>query len=104
MARLPATGRMGAAQAGRSRQFGGERPRRQRCGPADVVTNVAEFGENLLTLAELQARLAAIELKQNIEGVKVGGAIIVAGAVLAMAATAHRTGGHRRAAGLACWG
>jgi uncharacterized membrane protein YqjE len=55
-------------------------------GPGDVVTNVAEFGENLLSLAELQARLAAIELKQNLEGVKVGGAVIVAGAALALAA------------------
>jgi hypothetical protein len=51
-----------------------------------VITNVAEFGENLLTLAELQARLAAIELKQNLQTVQVGGAVILAGAVLAMAA------------------
>ena len=51
-----------------------------------MVTNIAEFGENLLTLAELQARLAAIELKQNVEAVKVSGAVILAGAVLAIAA------------------
>ena len=41
---------------------------------------------NLLSLAELQARLAAIELKQNLRAVKVGGAVIVTGAVLALAA------------------
>jgi hypothetical protein len=55
-------------------------------GPADVVTNVAEFAENLLTLAELQAKLAAIELKQNLAAVKFGGAVIVGAAVLAVAA------------------
>ena len=55
-------------------------------GPGDVVTNVAEFSENLLTLAELQAKLTAIELKQNIAAVKVGGAVMVGGAVLAVAA------------------
>ena len=48
-------------------------------GPGDVVTNVAEFAENLLTLAELQARLAAIELKQNVQAVKVGGGLMLVG-------------------------
>ncbi len=55
-------------------------------GPGDVVTNVAEFGENLLTLAELQARLASIELKQNVQAVKLGGAVLTVGAVLGLAA------------------
>ncbi len=69
-------------------------------GPGDVVTNIAEFGENLLTLAELQARLAAIELKQNVEAVKVSGAVILAGAVLGIAGLPDRPGRDRRAAGL----
>jgi Putative Actinobacterial Holin-X, holin superfamily III len=53
-------------------------------GPVDVVTNIAEFGDNLLTLTELQARLAALELKQNVAAVKIGTAFVVAGAVLAI--------------------
>lgn len=55
-------------------------------GPGDVVTNVAEFGENLLTLAELQARLTGIELKQNVQAVKFGGAVLMVGAALGLAA------------------
>src|SRR5262245_53633553 len=51
----------------------------------DLVGNVAEFGESLLTLGELQARLAALEFKQNIEAGKVGGAIGLTGAILALA-------------------
>ena len=39
-------------------------------------TTVAGFGENLLTLAELQARLTAIELRQNLDSVKLGGAVV----------------------------
>jgi Putative Actinobacterial Holin-X, holin superfamily III len=54
--------------------------------PGDVVTNVAEFGEDLLSLAELQASLAAIELKQNLGAVKWGGIVLVTGGVLALAA------------------
>jgi len=54
--------------------------------PGDVVTNVAEFGEDLLSLAELQTRLAAIEVKQNLEAVRRGAAILVTGSVLALAA------------------
>lgn len=55
-------------------------------GAADVVNNVAEFGEDLLSLAELQARLAAIEWRQNVAAAKVGGAVIALGGVMAMAA------------------
>jgi uncharacterized membrane protein YqjE len=54
--------------------------------PGDVVTSVAEFAENLLTLAELQGRLAAVELKQNLEAARRGGIILAAGSVLALAA------------------
>ena len=50
-----------------------------------MVNNVAGFGENLLTLAELQARLTAIELRQNLDSVKTGGALFVAGSILAVA-------------------
>ena len=58
-----------------------------------VVSNVAGFGENLLNLAELQARMAAMELRQNVEAVKTGRCR--AGS----AGTVDRT---RRVAG-ACW-
>jgi len=37
-----------------------------------VMRGVAGFGENLLTLAELQARLAEIELRQNLEAARAG--------------------------------
>lgn len=54
--------------------------------PGEVVTNVTEFGEDLLSLAELQARLAAIEMSQNVAAAKIGGAVIAAGGVMALAA------------------
>jgi putative superfamily III holin-X len=50
-----------------------------------VVSNVAGFGENLLTLAELQARLSAMELRKNLVTAKIGGAVLLAGSVLAIA-------------------
>jgi Putative Actinobacterial Holin-X, holin superfamily III len=79
-----APGRPGAARpAAGSSQAGGNGT---GAGPGDVVTNIAEFGENLLTLAELQARLTAIELKRNVDAVKVSAAVILAGAVMAIAA------------------
>ncbi len=54
-------------------------------GPGAVVTNVAEFTENLLTLAELQGRLTSIELKQNVQAVKFGGGLMMVGAVVGIA-------------------
>ncbi len=53
-------------------------------GPSGVVHNVTGFGEDLLTLTELQARLTAIELRQNLDLAKSGGAILMAGALLAV--------------------
>jgi len=53
--------------------------------PGDVVGNVSEFGENLLTLGELQARLALVELKENLEASKTGAAIVLGSLVLALA-------------------
>jgi len=50
-----------------------------------MVSNVTGFGENLLTLAELQARLSATELRQNLEAAKTSGAIFLAGSILAVA-------------------
>jgi len=50
-----------------------------------MVSNVAGFGENLLTMAELQARLSALELRNNLEAAKTSGAVLVAGSVLAVA-------------------
>jgi hypothetical protein len=55
-----------------------------QAGPGNVVSGVAEFGENLLTLAELQARLVALELQQNLEAAKIPVPVILAGAVLAV--------------------
>ena len=79
-----ASGRMGAAQPTTGTAPG--RANGNGAGPATVVTNVAEFGEDLLSLAELQTRLAGIEFRQNIGAAKVGGAVIVTGAILALSA------------------
>ena len=49
-----------------------------------VVTNVAGFGEDLLTLVELQARLTAIEVRQNLESARSGGTLIAVGAIVAI--------------------
>jgi hypothetical protein len=54
-------------------------------GATAVVSNVAGFGENLLNMAELQTRLSATELRKNVEAAKIGGAVILGGAVLAAA-------------------
>jgi len=75
-----ATGRLGAAQATAGGANGSS------AGPGDVVGGVAEFGDDLLSLAELQTRLAAIELRQNVAAAKLGGAVMMTGAVLALAA------------------
>jgi hypothetical protein len=53
--------------------------------PGDMVSNAAEFGENLLNLAELQTRLATLELKQEVQTVKVTAPVILGGAVLGIA-------------------
>jgi Putative Actinobacterial Holin-X, holin superfamily III len=51
-----------------------------------VVSNVAGFGEDLLNLSELQARLTAVEVRQNLDVVKTGGALIATGVIIGMAA------------------
>jgi Putative Actinobacterial Holin-X, holin superfamily III len=51
-----------------------------------VVSGVAGFGENMLNLAELQARMAAIELRQNVDTMKTAGAVLVGTVVIAVAA------------------
>jgi Putative Actinobacterial Holin-X, holin superfamily III len=53
---------------------------------AGVVTNVTGFGEDLLTLAELQTRLIGIEIRQNLEAVRSSGALIVIGSIVAVSA------------------
>jgi hypothetical protein len=78
----PPVSRLGAVPAAAGGPTAGDWNAAQ---PPDVVSSVAEFGENLLALAELQARLAAIELRQNVEAAKVGGSVVLAGAVLAVA-------------------
>ncbi|MGP0064795.1 MAG: phage holin family protein [Isosphaeraceae bacterium] len=54
-------------------------------GPGDMVSNVAEFGENLLSLAELQGRLALLEMKQNVQTARLTAPVILGGAVLGIA-------------------
>ena len=53
---------------------------------SQVVSNVAGFGENLLNMAELQARMSAIELRQNVDALRTAAAVAVTGIVLAAAA------------------
>jgi hypothetical protein len=50
-----------------------------------VVSNVAGFGEDLLNLVELQAKLTALEARQNLDVVKTGGTLIATGLVVAVA-------------------
>ncbi len=52
-----------------------------RAGSDMVMKSVAGFGENLLTLAELQARLAKIELRQNLEAARAGIFLAIGSAV-----------------------
>jgi len=53
-------------------------------GPIALVSNIAEFGEDLLSLGELQARLAIIELKQNIESGKNCVVAVLVGVLIAL--------------------
>src|SRR5262249_7654586 len=53
--------------------------------PGDVVSNVAEFGENLVSLVELQARLVRVELKQNFKATQTRVTVVLAGLLLAFA-------------------
>jgi hypothetical protein len=50
-----------------------------------MVSNVAGFGENLLNLAELQARLSAAEFRKNIESARLSVVCGVGAALLAVA-------------------
>jgi Putative Actinobacterial Holin-X, holin superfamily III len=78
--------------AGDGRQYSGEVSSTGRAGspaasePAasGVVTGIANLGENLLNLAELQARLAAIEVRQTIQATQVYAAIVVGSSLLAV--------------------
>ena len=76
---------------------GGDVSTTESCASA-VVTNVAGFGEDLLNLAELQARLAALEVRQNLDSVKTGGALIATGVIVAMSALSGRPCWYRRIA------
>jgi uncharacterized membrane protein YqjE len=53
-------------------------------GASAVVSGIASFGEDILSLAELQSRLAAIELRQNVNAVKTSGTLVLAGSILAL--------------------
>jgi hypothetical protein len=50
-----------------------------------VVSNVAGFGEDLLNLAELQTRLTAVEIRQNLDVVKTAGGLMATGFIVAVA-------------------
>ncbi len=50
-----------------------------------VVGGIAEFGNDVATLAELQAKLAALDMKDSYERAFVPVVVIVAGVVLAVA-------------------
>jgi hypothetical protein len=79
----PAAARRGAvpiAAAGMATGHGHE----PEPGPGDVVSGVAGFGENLLTLAELQSRLAVLELQQNLKVARITGPVILVGVLLAV--------------------
>ena len=54
-------------------------------GAGQMMSNVAGFGENLLNLAELQARMTAVELRQNVAAVKAAAAVLVLGGLIALA-------------------
>jgi hypothetical protein len=58
---------------------------RAEAAAGEVVSNVAGFGENLLNLAELQARMAAIELRQNMSAMKTAGIVLATAALIALA-------------------
>jgi hypothetical protein len=67
-----------------------------RTGGDMVMRGVAGFGESLLTLAELQARLAAIELRQNVQAARAGmflavssSAAMLSGLILLLAGVAE---------------
>jgi hypothetical protein len=51
-----------------------------------VVTNVTGFGEDLLTLAELQTRLIGIEVRQNFESIKSSSILIAIGSIAVVSA------------------
>jgi hypothetical protein len=53
--------------------------------PAQVASNVAGFGENVLNMGELQARMAAIELRQNVDALRIVTIVGLVGAILALA-------------------
>jgi hypothetical protein len=54
-------------------------------GAGQVVSNVADFGENLLNLAELQVRMSAMELRQNAQSLRSVAALFLSGSLLALA-------------------
>ncbi len=70
--------------------IGGTRPSRSfsssdRPAATAVVSNIAGFGEGVLSLAELQARLAVLELRQNLSAIKVGVALVIGATVVGIA-------------------
>ena len=58
---------------------------RTEAAAGEVVSNVTGFGENLLNLAEMQARMTAIELRQNVSAMKTAGTVLATTTLLALA-------------------
>ena len=94
------------APAGRSESASGGLPPADRAATADapasagqLASNVAGFGENLLNMAELQARMSAIELRQNVEALRIVAADRLDRRHLGARRIADRPGWHRRALG-----
>lgn len=53
--------------------------------PEGVIGGIAEFGNDIMTLAELQARLAAIDFKESLEHAVVPLVLTLGGLMLALA-------------------
>jgi len=70
----------GASSGDRASMADGKEPN-----ASTMVSSVAGFGENLLTLGELQARLTAKELVQNYLAARTAGAVALAGFLIAVA-------------------
>ena len=64
------------------RQTNGER--QQQASPGSMVGNIAEFGNDVVTLVELQAQLAAYDTKDCLGRATIPAVALAAGAVVAL--------------------
>jgi hypothetical protein len=81
------TGGLGEPKSGRVAPIGRASATPETTASAgQVAGNVADFGENMLNMAELQVQMAAIELRQNVEAIRIVAGVGLAGTVMALAA------------------